>query len=260
MISKPKQNVLRRLNGAESGAELSLICFPYAGGSANLFRPWRNELPSQIALYGVQLPGRDEHLGEACLNRLQPMVDAVVDGIAAMGDKPFAFFGHSMGALLAFETARSLRRRGLAQPGALFVSAMRAPSLLSEREPIHHLAGHEFIQKLMDLAGGIEKLPPGADLMVREPELIALFQPVLRADIAAVDTYEYRRDTPLECPITACYGLDDMQTDMNSVLQWRDETTGRFEAYPLAGGHFFIHSKASELLSFMSDRLQDMVF
>ena len=165
-------------------ARLRLLCFPYAGGGVSVFRAWPDLLPAEIEVWAIQLPGHDGRLREPIPAELQTLALAAADGLGPALDTPFACFGHSMGALLAFEFARQLRHRGLAGPTQLFVSARRAPQLPRTDAPLHTLPEGPFIEMLRQRYNGI----PAA--ILAEPELLQLFLPMLRADFKLIETYQ----------------------------------------------------------------------
>ncbi|MDB4894666.1 MAG: beta-ketoacyl synthase, partial [Firmicutes bacterium] len=134
-------------------ARLRLYCFPYAGGGASLFRTWGQFLPETIAVVGVQLPGRESRLQEPAFHRLEPMVAALTAALRWHADLPFAFFGHSMGALIGFEVARSLRRQQLPGPVHLIASGAAAPQIPRREPPIHGLSDGAFLAELHRLGG-----------------------------------------------------------------------------------------------------------
>ena len=181
--------------GTGVDAPIRLVCFPYAGGGAHIYADWRTGLPPQVEVHAVQLPGRGRRFAEPALERLDAAVSDIVDALATLNDKPFMFFGHSMGALLAFETARALRRLGSAGPLRLLMSAYRAPQLERREPPIRDLPEAAFIAKLREFEG----TPPE---VFANKELLELMLPVVRADFTLVETHRYRPELPLACPIS----------------------------------------------------------
>ena len=145
--------------------ELRLFCFPYAGGGPHTFASWRTAFPAWVGVHSVQLPGRGRRLAEPLLDRVELLVAPIADAIRAMDDRPYVLFGHSMGALLAFETARALRKMGCAGPARLIVSAYGAPQIPRRRPPIHHLSHNAFVSYIRGIGG------TPADVF-RHPELL----------------------------------------------------------------------------------------
>jgi medium-chain acyl-[acyl-carrier-protein] hydrolase len=212
-------------------AHARLFCFPYAGGSASIYRHWHQSL-TRCEVCPVQLPGRERRISEAPYERAARLVQAAVAHLPA--DKPFAFFGHSMGALLAFEAARELRRRGMPQPFHLFVSGAPAPHLCPNRPPRYRLERKKFLAEIRELGGTPEEA-------LANDELLDLMLPVLRADFAVIDTYVYRELEPLACPVTAFAGENDREVDPADVMRWRAQTAGAFSFHQFPGDHFFLN-------------------
>ena len=194
-------------------AELRLFCFPYAGGAASLFRAW-HRISETVEICAIQLPGRANRYSEPPFRRASALVEKLAPVIAGCLDKPFAFFGHSMGAILCFEVARWLRRHGKPLPRFLFVSARRAPQIPDTDLPRYLLNDADLLASLSELNG----MP--AELMEHK-ELVSLALPAIRADIELVETYEYRDEAPLGCPITAFSGLADNEEPPVMIDDWR---------------------------------------
>ena len=233
-------------------ARLRLFCFPYAGGAASLFRTWSEELPSEVEVCPVQLPGRESRFREACYTRLMPLVHALGEVIRPYLTLPFAFFGHSMGAIISFELARYLRRQNAPLPDHLFVSAHRAPHLPDPKAPIYALPDPQFVEGLRLLNGMPSK-------MLENAELMELVLPLLRADFAIAETYAYTDETPLPCPITAFGGLADGEVSHEEVAAWRTETLSNFTMRMLPGDHFFLLKQRSMLLQAISEDVAKML-
>src|SRR5215213_404261 len=183
-------------------AQLRLFCFHHAGGSTTLFHHWRDRLPDHVELWVVRLPGRGDRVAEAPFKRIAPVVQEVTDAIVPYLKEPFALYGHSMGAAIAFETARLVRRRHGAQPTRLLVSSCQAPQGLHFALPTYDLPDNEFIEKLRELNTTPQPL-------FDEPRLLLTMLPMIRADVELLQTYEYLADAPLDCPITVFGGLQD---------------------------------------------------
>jgi len=227
-------------------AALRLICFPYAGGGASVFRTWPDALPGDIEVLAVALPGREGRFREPLFDRLAPLVTSLADAIGAQLDAPFAIYGHSLGSLIGFAFARELRRRGFCSPVHLFVSGRRAPQIL-DRDQAHKLPDAEFCAWLRGLGG----MP---DELFAEPELMALFLPILRADVAVNDV-AIEHEAPLSCPITAMGGVDDERVTPESLDAWQAQTAATFEREMFPGGHFFIQSARAQFLGSLGRRL-----
>lgn len=226
-------------------ANLRLFCFPYAGAGASVFRSWPDSLPAAVEVCAVQLPGRETRLMEHAFTRLSPLVQAIAPAILPHLDKPFAFFGHSMGALVSFELIRQLRREYGLSPAYLFVSACRAPQLSDPNVPIHTLTDAEFLQRLRLLNGTPRHV-------LEYGELMQLLLPILRADFALCETYVYSPEPPLDCPMFAFGGLQDALVPENQLECWHDQTSAFFSLRMLPGDHFFLHTVQPFLLQILS--------
>jgi surfactin synthase thioesterase subunit len=217
-------------------ASVRLFCFPFAGGGASAYRSWGFLFPPEVEVCAVQLPGREERFREPLLRHYQTLVALVCGGMQRLLDRPFALFGHSMGAMIAFECARRLRRRGH-RPGALFVSACHAPQLPLPRKPIHDLPDDQLLREVGRLGGTPAQVLENAELM-------DLIKPVLRADLALHETYAYGEETPLDTPISALAGADDPVVRPAHIQPWSAQTVAQFTLSEFAGGHFFVHQQA----------------
>ncbi len=216
-------------------ASLRLFCFPYAGGSSYIFRSWLDHVPKTIEICPIELPGRGIQIKSTPFKQIEPLVKAISLEILPYLDKPFAFFGHSMGALVSFELARFIRRHHNLEPVHLFISGRRAPQTKDLKPPIHHLREADFLQELRQLNGTPEEV-------LNNHELMELLTPILRADFAVLETYIYTREAPLNCPISVFGGLQDKEVQLEELEAWREQAFNSFSLKMLPGDHFFIHS------------------
>lgn len=225
---------------------MRLFCFPYAGRGASLFYSWSKDLPGEIEVCPVQLPGRENRLREEAYSSLPELIPILVAALTPYLDRPYAFFGHSMGALIAFELARYLQqgtRRSV--PVHLFVSGHRAPHLSLRDRQASRLPEAEFIEALRRLQGTPEEV-------FAHPELLALLLPLLRADFSLCETYTYTFSRPLSCPITAFGGLQDQETARAALSAWREHTSSSFRVRFFPGGHFFLEQEQKALLNVLA--------
>jgi len=229
-------------------ASLRLFCFPYSGGTASIYRNWAASLLPQIEVCAVQLPGRASRMKEAPYKEYGSLVRAIAQELVPYFDKPFAFFGHSMGALLSFELARALRREHGRLPLHLFVSGRHAPQLPAAHPGFHALPDAEFIEALRSLNGTPQEV-------LDDPELRELIFPLLRADFAVNETYVYYPEPPLECPIDAFGGLQDKDVRVEDLKAWRQQTSAAFRLRMLPGDHFFLHTNEAMLLQALMQEL-----
>jgi len=231
------------------GAAIRLFCFPYSGADSAVFFPWADLLPGFVEVCPVQLPGRGRRLSEPLYDRLLPLAAAAGEAVAAACRGSFALFGHSFGAMLAFEVARWLRRRGGPMPEHLFVSGCSAPQLPEPNLPIHDLPEPEFIEQLRRLNGTPEEV-------LANPELLELIIPILRADFAVCRSYAYQHEAPLSCPISAYGGLRDSDVSRERLEAWREQTSGAFALRMFPGDHFFVNTDRLLLLRVVSQELR----
>ena len=229
-------------------ARLRLFCFPYAGGSALMFRIWSNALPADVEACPIQLPGRSTRLMERPFTDLSSLIQVLAQALSSLLDKPFAIFGHSLGALMGFELARQLRRQYGVSPARLFISAGCAPQIPRRGSPIHTLPAKEFLAEVRRL-NGIPKE------VVEHDELMEIVIPLLRADFALYEAYVYSAEPPLNCPISAFGGLQDRKVTHRDLEAWRDQTTGAFSLRMLPGDHFFLNTTQPLLLQMLSQEL-----
>ena len=238
--------------GKMSGAGARLFCFPYAGGGASVFRGWANKMPSSIAICPVRLPGRENRTTEAPFDRIEPLVEALSKALQPYVEEPFAFFGHSMGAAIAFELARNLRRRNQPAPLGLFVSGARAPQFRLNHSPPPEPSEQEFIEELRRLEGVPKEL-------LNNKELLGFLLPAIRADSQLCRILTYTPEPPLDCPIHAYVGADDPRLPSEVVEAWREQTTGLFKMQHFPGGHFFLHTSENEFLGALGHDLAQII-
>jgi medium-chain acyl-[acyl-carrier-protein] hydrolase len=231
-------------------ATFRLFCFPYAGGSALIYRQWANHLPRQVEVCPVQLPGRGHRLREAPLNRMSPLVEVVAQQIRELSGQPFAFFGHSMGATIAFEIARLLRRERAPQPLHLFVSGRSAPQVPETRTPTYNLPEPELIEDLRRLNGTPSEI-------FDEPDMLNVMLPLIRTDFEVVQTYAYEDEPALDCPITVYGGLQDQEVKRENLNAWCAQTTAPFRVRLFPGDHFFINANRELLLETLTRNLYE---
>ena len=229
-------------------ASLKLLCLPYAGGNASVFRSWAVDLPADIEVSALQLPGRAGRIAMPLFTRLPPLIDDIGPDTADAIDRPFVLFGHSLGAVLAFELARWLRRRHWLQPLHLFVAGRRAPQTPDDVPPNYCKTDEGLIASLREMNG----TPPE---VLDNTELLELMLPTIRADFEVVETYEYVDVAPLDCPITVFEGADDPETHAHDLDDWRVQTRGRCSRHVVPGHHFFINTHTRDLLRLMQREL-----
>ncbi|GKQ40457.1 thioesterase II family protein [Streptomyces sp. A012304] len=224
-----------------------LLCFPHAGGTAQLFHGWPAHLPDDVELLAVRYPGRQDRLMEPCITDMTTLADAVTEALAPLSELPLTLFGHSMGSAVAYEVALRLEARGL-RPERLFVSGRAAPH---RARPAPVPDGDD--DALVDTVRGLGAYQSEVyDI----PELRELLLPALRADYRLVQSYCPSRPTPLRTPVTAYTGRDDTSCRAETVHAWADLTApGRFELRSFPGDHFYLVAHEAELVADIAARL-----
>ena len=231
-----------------SSATARLFLFPYAGGAPSSFNKWASEFPSHIEVSTVHYPGRGSRYNEPPINELSILVEEIKRAIQPELDKPFFFFGHSLGAVLAFELARRINP----QPQILFVSACGAPHVPNPNRPIHDLPDSEFIKSLQDLNGLPTEVSNNAELM-------ELLLPTLRADFEVIENYKYiPNENQLNCPIIAFGGANDSHVDSFRLNDWAYLTNGSFKTQAFPGNHFFINTARQSVITSMKAEIDSL--
>lgn len=232
-------------------ADLRLFCFPYAGGKATSFRGWENSLPNNIEVCPIELPGRGTRMMEEPFTEFSQLIPELTDGIFPYLDKPFAFFGHSMGSIVSFEVAHLLHQKYGLIPVHLFVSGRGAPHIPIKSKQIHKLPEAAFIEELRHFNGTPEAV-------LENTELMELLLPTLRADFTLVENYFHTPKHTLGCAISAFGGLQDSKVSRANLEAWQQQTTTDFSIQMFPGDHFFLHSAEQLLLKSLSRKLYQL--
>ncbi|GAA0401674.1 thioesterase II family protein [Streptomyces luteireticuli] len=225
------------------GARVRLVCFPHAGGSASYYFPMSASLAPDVDVVAVQYPGRQDRRNEPCIDDIGQLADRIDEVLTADGlgsGAPYAFFGHSMGAVLAFEVALRRERRGEPGPVRLFASGRRAPGRFRD-ERVHQGDDAAVIAE-MRLLGGTDSR------WLQDRELMAMVLPVLRADYRAVERYRAGAGARIAAPVTILTGDTDPRTSAEEADAWREHTSGGCAVSTFSGGHFFLEQHQSAVL------------
>jgi surfactin synthase thioesterase subunit len=224
-------------------ARARLYCFSHAGGGASAYRLWPAGLPASLDVAAVQLPGREGRLREPPYASIPAIVEALLPGLRAHLDRPFAFFGHSMGAIVASELARALEATGGPRPLHLFVSGRRPPHVPDPETPLHVLPDPAFVDELTHRYGGIP-----AEIL-RHADLMELLLPAIRADIRALETFRPAPRAPLPVPVSAFGGADDRRTPRAHLEAWAGVTSSAFRVRVFPGAHFYLEACRDAVLA-----------
>ena len=227
-------------------AKFRLYCFPYVGGTSGEFLRWADDLPD-VEVWGVVSPGRGERLGEPPFAQLSELVGTLVEEVRFQD--PFAFFGHSLGATVAFETARALQANGRPGPDVLFVSGHRPPHLPMADEPIHDLPRERFRVLVRD------RYPQPPPELAEDEELYAEILETMRCDLALFETYEYRPGPVLDCPIVVASGIDDHWTE-SDLRPWGRHTRAECRIHMLDGDHFYLPKHSNQVIRIIAGTLR----
>lgn len=229
-------------------ARLCLFCFPYAGGSAHIYQDWGSYLGPDVALYAIQLPGRGTRIAEKPLDRIDELLPPLAEAVLTHQNCPYAFFGHSLGALLAYALTQYLQQQAQEVPVHLFLSGRRAPHLPPRRPAIHGLPDAAFIDELRRYKGT-------PDTVLHDQELMELFLPALRADFALSETYCHASDEPLRMALSVFGGNQDEIVDQDELAAWEQYAAGTFSIRMFPGDHFFLQSAQPLLLRVIAQEL-----
>ncbi|ANS67085.1 putative thioesterase involved in non-ribosomal peptide biosynthesis [Streptomyces lincolnensis] len=222
---------------------LRLVCLPHGGGTASFFRSWADALPEEVEPAAVQYPGRQERLAESCIEAMDPLADCIAEALHPLvaDDTPFALFGHSMGATVAYEVTRRLEAHGNA-PHRLFVSGQATPFKERTGPQLHQ-------EDDATLLAGVRAYGGAYETLVDDPDLLEVVLPSLRADVRLMETYRPTTTAPLTTPVTAYVGDADPGVTADDVAAWRETTSGDFTLRTFEGGHFFLTTHRDALLA-----------
>jgi medium-chain acyl-[acyl-carrier-protein] hydrolase len=239
---------------------MRLFCVPHSGAGAAVYRPWDSLLPDDVELVSVRLPGREARFREPAFSRLDDLIAELADNLTPLLDVPYGWFGHSMGALVAFETCRETRRRGLPEPARLLISGRPAPHLaarpvsvlgLPGQTPARDATNAEFAALLAALNGTPGEVQGGT-------AAFAPFIPTLRADLSVIETYQYRPEPPLDLPISVFGGEQDPVASLEELQAWHVHSSLSCRVATFPGGHFYLHQVRERFVAALARDLMEI--
>jgi surfactin synthase thioesterase subunit len=225
--------------GPVGDARVRLLCIPQAGGGTATFRPLAGELPREIDLMALRLPGRETRRREPEIRRMDELVPALTEALDDYKDLPLALFGYCSGAYAMFELARHLIRTGRPAPVRLFVCASAGPMIVNRARNVHLMPEGQFKDYLA-------KFRVTPEQILNDPTLFAIFESAIRADFAVYETAPFVPG-PVAIPITAIGARDDLSVDVEELLEWREHTTSAFTLHVLQGAHNFFTADLTTL-------------
>lgn len=247
-IGKPGANRWIAYRQPRPEAQIRLFCLPYSGAGASVYRLWGQELPDLIDVCPIQLPGREHRFREKSFTRVGPLASALCAALDREFNVPFAVFGYSVGAAVAYELAVQLRRRGHAGPVELLLAARPPPHIEDDSPRLHRLPDRALCEKLREFGSAAAE-------MLAMPELLATLLPVIRADIELNETYRTSGEPVLDCPITVFGGSQDRRAKGCDLAAWGELTRGPCRVKLFPGGHFFLHESRESLIAAVAETL-----
>ncbi|MFI1358243.1 thioesterase II family protein [Streptomyces sp. NPDC020898] len=226
-------------------APLQLFCLPHAGGGAATFRHWPSLLGPDIEVVAIRLPGRETRFREKPYDRMDALVSALVRDIEPLLHRPHAWFGHSMGAAIAFEACRLMRRLGMPEPTRLLVAASPAPHLPRRETPVHDAPASDLVARLGELNGNMRAFRT-------DSAVLAALLPTVRADFSVAETHRHLPERPLGCPISVYGATEDASALPEDLDAWQGHSSAEVSVRLFAGGHFFLHEAADRFLPVMA--------
>lgn len=233
----------------QEAAKVDLICFPFAGSGASIFYPWEKILDSRINVYAFQAPGREDRIGEDLIQDLNNLTkQASAEIFKTIGSRPFALFGHSLGAVIAFEVTKILEKLSK-NPQLLFVSGRQPPHLSLKMPPISGLSDSELLKGLLNLNGTDPEI-------LAHPDLLEIILPIIRSDFKMGENYLLPiNDEKVQCPIVTIGTIDDPWLDLNEIAEWKYFTLKQCHVEILSGDHFYVKNNFIEVIQLLNKML-----
>lgn len=232
-----------------ANAKIRLVCFPYAGGGSAIYTPWIDKLPQEVELALIQLPGRGARFGQQPYQTINTMVEDVVEELGKLPPKNLFFYGHSMGARVAYEVTLMLHREKCPLPIHIVAAGSMAPRIPRKAKNSYNLTDNEFIEHLMELKGTPEEVLANRDLM-------ELLLPTLRADFKIVETYINNSTVVIPTKLSVFAGKQDLTVELAELEPWFDVFQENDGISWFAGGHFFINENSHDVLTVLSKKVE----
>lgn len=232
-------DVWLRCDQERPAAQARLVCFPHAGGTARFYRNWPGEFSNKVEVRSVQYPGHEDRIREETVCEMSLLADMAAEAVAPLMDRPLALFGHSLGAVVAYEVARRLADIRPDFLACLFVSGREAP--VPARRQVKHLADDDTLWGELRRLGGTDSA------ILDHAGWRSLLLPVLRSDYQLDETYRYRPGPKLDCQVVACMGDSDPETDSVRSAAWGELTSGQFDLRTFPGDHFYLVPRRAEV-------------
>lgn len=248
-MTAPQRNPWIRNFRPAPSARLRLLCFPHAGGSASYYFPMATALSPEFDVYAVQYPGRQDRYKEPLVESVDDMADHIFAAMEPMLDAPLALFGHSMGAVLAFEVARRIETLAGHRPEVVFASGAPAPS--RRQFESDHRDDADFIRVMQDLGGTDPRV-------LSDPDMLATFLPAFRADYRALLAYRRGTEVRIGAPIVVMAATDDAKTSMADARAWQDHTSGGTVVHTFQGGHFYLEKQPERVVDVVVTTLRGL--
>jgi surfactin synthase thioesterase subunit len=228
--------------------KVTVYCLPFAGGNQHSYSKFADYTSEHISFLPVELPGRGARWKEPLLTDIHAITNDVFKQVSADLSNPYAIYGHSMGSLLGYLLTKKALARQLPPPLHLFFSGAHEPTRPMVKHPRHLFSKEEFLKKLKDLGGS-------PDEVLDDPMMLDFYEPLLRADFQATDSYQHKPSKPFDIPITVMIGMEEGIT-IEQALAWQQETTIPIEVFQFPGKHFFIYEYVREIIELIELRLK----
>jgi medium-chain acyl-[acyl-carrier-protein] hydrolase len=247
---RQNNSILTFTNKNQLKSKVRLFCFPYSGANATIYSSWADSLPGSIEICAIQYPGHGNRIGDRLRYHVDDLIESILPDVTTRLDIPYAFFGHSLGALVGYEISKKLPTQGSLVH--VFVSAHRAPQIPDPNPTLHNLDDLTFLDRIVKL-GGMEKE------LIQSKELVEIILPILKADFTICENYQFQDKYILDCPVSVFGGLEDLYISRNDLLAWKELTSRAFSLRMFPGDHFFIRKSQYYILQVIARELNQFL-